>query len=851
MLTPQETQAIQAALVRGDFPGALVPLEAQVDLRHADLPRLDMGAKAALQSSFATPEGGAFWARAALHPNVSVRRFVRRAVLAAGDAAAPLWVPLAAAIEEKWRSQKPLPAEGDRGARAEWNNENAALSGALELLLRCDAEKFVALWAGKIDDGTPARRAQQAENEAFRKRQSQFQEALEAETKRLMREKFGEETERREVPHQLAREIGEAAAQNPAVAALAAAVGEWPRGTPSIEGQMSGIVSALRGDASVKAKTLLEQVEGGVRAWIFAAFENGDAAARERCDFLGYWLRHYFDEAVLIERGAAWLEAEVARGQANWNYTTWELTGALQKAISKPYDAPSDWKRPALDLERLRKSTKTLAQTKHYGANNLTQALDAIEREDAQTPPEDAGDKAEESPALWFLARAGEEEARIRAHFAAVSDDETRIAWVVDLQLAKSDDVKSRYHFWNREAVAAMWAPDFAATHWPELAPRLWERFELQLQSYRGKARGQVAELDARFAVHLSERAQAEWHKGQRDRQKWAIESDLRSLFGFLFGHEGFAGAERALALAARPGCKSIHKEIETTVLRSLGTPRTEELTELGAEWDDFLAACEASLAALRPNQQWDRQHAEQMLAAAFYRRGHLEKFRDYAERESAFPHTVLNWSILRGDLETWLWLQGFLASRWGYANLADRWREIHAQNSTLWPRLLDIITASSNDTAAKIALDNLAALGALDLAPHLASVAGALESPLPRVKRWAMSVLQSLDAHDFDIPCAISAAGESLWSEVGALAKDAAKFLAFCAHKSPADAPLAWSALEDALSLENFAVLEAIGRALKKIKATHPELEPGDAARERLASLALAAPERFGKWKI
>ena len=147
MLRLEQVKAIDDGFHGGDLNAAFVPLEATIDLRAGELPRLGKRALAALKNGLANGDDAATWAQAMLHPNVSVRRFARKVLMELGDEAAPLFGPLRARLERFWGEETPLPETMKPREAALRREQNEQVSSALELLLRVDPEQFMAFYA--------------------------------------------------------------------------------------------------------------------------------------------------------------------------------------------------------------------------------------------------------------------------------------------------------------------------------------------------------------------------------------------------------------------------------------------------------------------------------------------------------------------------------------------------------------------------------------------------------------------------------------------------------------------------------------------------------------------------------
>jgi hypothetical protein len=109
MLTLEQVRAVNDGLKSGDLHAALRPLEETIDLRHAEMPRLEKSALTALKTGLKQAENAQIWAEMAFHPNISVRRFVRKTMLGLKREAAPIARPLQKRLEQFWAQETLLP----------------------------------------------------------------------------------------------------------------------------------------------------------------------------------------------------------------------------------------------------------------------------------------------------------------------------------------------------------------------------------------------------------------------------------------------------------------------------------------------------------------------------------------------------------------------------------------------------------------------------------------------------------------------------------------------------------------------------------------------------------------------
>ncbi len=291
MLSLDQVRAVNDGFSNGDLNAALRPLEETVDLRQNELPRLDKAALARLKADLSQGENAATWAEAAFHPNVSLRRFVRRVFMGLGDEAAPLALPLRARIERFWNEETPLEWSTKPREAAARREQNETLSNALELFLRADPERFVGFWTQLLDSSS-GQNETVAQGEEWRKRSQLAAAAQLAGVNRLLEEEWGAEwlasDKRWKLPSRVLRELDERARQNPEVARLQAEVGETPWQRATLEWQpaqlFAGALSPYLNNPAPTAP--MRRVAGRVRpilqTWIEGAFDEATPLEERR-----------------------------------------------------------------------------------------------------------------------------------------------------------------------------------------------------------------------------------------------------------------------------------------------------------------------------------------------------------------------------------------------------------------------------------------------------------------------------------------------------------------------------------------------------------------------------------------
>jgi hypothetical protein len=920
MLTLEQVRAVNDGFKNGDFAAAFQPLEEQIDLRHAELPRLDKAAVAALKTGLQTTENAQFWAEAAFHPNISVRRFARKTLLGLRGDAAPVAAPLQARLERFWAEEVPLPWSNNAREAAARREQVETVQSAIEILLRADPDAFMTFWTRLIEAAQPAKRRQQSESEGWRKRQDAYSRAYQKQVDALLVKDWGAEyasgPKRMQLPARVWREINEQAQNDPHVKALHNELGEGPWAVAAQQWQPPALFNTalgqyLKPDATAPQREVADKVRVQLWHWIEAALGNGPSGERAVAlmalsdvpgYLLGQWLGHENIwqrlPALLQNSRPSLLKSLVSALQDRTgahrepSYLWAQLAGALAQSCRKPYYIKSeDWGVPEditpevlRDLKikgenwginrSLEDAAKELEKSHRTQAKTASPAKTPTEPEDKVEPPHiplhfssedwtETSQEAQRSGEDWnsiYKRRQNE----VRQQIEAVEDVEQKIERLLEPTPLESKTRISRLSYWT-VWVSKLGRDALMKPLWPRVGPLLWARYEAQLEAYR---RVESDEIAPQIGAKLSPRELKEWKTAQRRLKKQGIANEIRDLAWVLADAEGFEGQHKMLRLLERPGVKDLLLAQQKMVLAQITQTvfnrdqKTREQSSdpewlhqnwfLDQKWGPFIAQAEAQLLGNKRASTWDRQSAARQLAIAHYRLNTPEsraRFRELAIEARSLGHELVLPVTTLGDVETWLLFVATLD--YPIPELKKLWTQSEKSENgpKLTAQLFDTLATLSNERAAKFVIEMLGELSPDALAPHASTIFSLLESPLVPVKRWAMAKLPLLPEADWDAENAARLAGEMLWSENGALAKDAAKFLGVVGAKNEAAAREAWEQLCGAASLANLPLLEAIFRALTQIRARNREFSLDESAQMRLEELVAAQSERFSKF--
>ncbi len=918
MLTLEQVRAVNDGLKSGDLHAALRPLEETIDLRHAELPRLEKSALAALKTGLQTPENAQFWAEMVFHPNVSVRRFVRKTMLGLKREAAPIAAPLQKRLEQFWAQETALPDSIKPREAALRREQQEIVSSAVEILLRADPEIFMAFYANVLD-AQPLLKDQTQKWEGWQKKQAAYSKAVKEKNDALIRAEWGEEyldwDKRSQLPWRIWRELAERVQSDAEVQKLLADLGEnpWQRASQQWHPELffqSAMHLVFLPDATGPQKEIAAVLRPYFWRWIEAAFDdNSTEESRKRVVRRANRALHSYQLSAQLGRDELWQRVPVllqksktsllseitavyrvnnfssgATHGALWN----QLAMGLSQSCYRPYNLKEgEWSVPEQITPDLLRGLK-IDFKDNYLSSLLESAAKHLETERAKEnaapeiirpplpvfmPEDDIAlhfdwtEFARERDALGiqdYQAYVKQKTDEIRRETEAIENPDEQSAKLIEPSSRSGHILLSRLPYWR------IWKRQMGGTAlknllWPRVGPALWARYEEKLEAYR---RVETDDPAPKLEEKLTASELKIWKTEQRRRQRQLIQNELEDISTLLREVEGFETETRLLKLLHRPGVKEVANANATTLLQQLGSigfyvhPVAKEqgrdekwLREnffLEQKWAPFIEQFEEQLLGSKQTHQWQRASHLMLLSVAYYRLNTPQsraKFRELLAQMENVPHGLSGPVVALGDIETWLLLVEKL--RWPDPNLKELWTRTRQNLESddarrLTTQVLQLAATTSRERAAKFMLEMLDEVPIAELEAHIETIVSALESPLIAIKRWALKTLPQL-LTNYDEASAASLVGEMLWNENGALVKDAAKFLG--AQGGEADS-VAWQALQDATSLENQAILEAVFRALANLKKRDKALSLNENAQEKLAALCELSPDRFEKFQ-
>jgi hypothetical protein len=916
MLTLDQVRAVNDGFKAGDFVAALRPLEDSVDLRPAEMPRLEKLSQATFKTAIQTPEAALFWTEACFHPNVSVRRFARKLILGLKDEAKPLASPLRARIlrflhEERLRGWSTNAREA-----AERREQVDVLQSAVELLLRADADLWMDAFAELLERLQPIPQRPSEDQTRLRQKWHQAKLVIGEKTNEFYVQEWGEEMrdpqKRLNLPARAHRDIAEKVQSLPEVKALMEGVpaDPWSPGTQS-EAATEAMhwscahqifLAVLVGYIGYKPaqSEATQEIARRVRVhfwnWIETALLQGDEKAASRIGRGGlsyqfYWLGR--DEIwkrapqLLRDSKAQLLPQLVKTSPQFWGASTptragtWTLLAmALVQSVQQPYTLKEEFVLPP-EL-----TPEVLCDLKVEGSKYLSDAFDATIR--VLEKQRQKSKQVEEAPKTDAIAVATnavatnakpflspEQSAEIETKIASDSDIAERVAQLLDPPPSdlKSDSgvvLRTNWQPWDRWDLWLGWArlPGWSAVKervWSLASPKLWARLEKQIAEYRGAT---AEEPPSNIAAKLSESEIKKWKSESRRRKKNQSSNQFNLLGQFLLQVEGAIAATKLLDAASSTGLRGLRDQVQMLILHQFYVaPQVHSQTRaldqqhlrkwfLGPEWKPVLE--HLSPFVLDPKSRlrnFESSWAVSAFAVGYYRLNSDEgrsRCRELVSSAEGLPYLLAPAVRQQRDVETWLFL--LRGAQWSNPYLDGLWDDLRNddENSAaeILPRVLDILATTSNERSAKLMIGMMNKVSGDELRSHAQHLAQAAESSLPVVTRWALGELSKMPEASLSWDSVIQVAGEKLWSENGALAKDAAKFLGVIGAKNSRSAPAAWEKLGEATALENLTLMEAVFRALSQIRAKNKEFALDENAAARLEELAAAQSERFTRFQ-
>ena len=837
MLSLEQVSALNAALEGGDLNAALLPLEEQIDLRANELPKLSKASVAAIASGLHDAATRETWAQTVFHPNPSVRRFARKTLLGVGASLSLLTDALWARLDEFVATETPLPYSQKSAEAAARRAQMETVENALELLLRADVNRFFArfLGQGKIDRlAAIERQKKSGGQQAYKTLQKAWATQLDALISDKMGPEFLDKDKRSHIPSSVWSELYKRLRADPQIQQMEAQsrAESFPWGAEwNVANAMHTLIRAyLSPSASGVQQEIVEPIRAQLWAWAeIALLETGAARDEAQRNFRSF-VSHYYSIADFLGR-----DELLARAPALLEKCRPTLTEKIGDALSSNGDtrrvglyktlleaiahcAERGAIPPNITPEWLR-SFKSPSDKKYsvgFSAS-LEHAAKAVEeraKRVATTAPEVAGKRYffEDAEFLEFCMPIAAPPAETRP----IEEPELKARL-----LLRANNALDQWQKWACEFGEV----NLRAALWPHLEAPLWERardLAAQWKATEGDAPTHTEKLTPRQIREFIRDSQA--------RKRSAISSSLHIVWNLLVQAGGTTVSLALLESLDKPALKHLFQLARGAILGQVAgenfnltresLARAQDANWLRAHWlipgderaefSRLVEALETSMASEKKPGAWAKNQMLQRLAFARYRLATPESrerfFELLAETENGLYYTPA--FVTLGDVRAQIAASLYGPDMRFFADLLaspDRPRAIEM--------LLDTIALTGREKGAKWLLDALKDVPPAEFAPHVAGVFACLESPLASIKRWALVTLPKVGA-PFDHAQAAELAGEMLWSEVGALAKDAAKFLGTLADAKEA----ARAKLEDACEVQNTGLQAEMEKALRKL---------------------------------
>ncbi|HVF09239.1 MAG TPA: hypothetical protein VNA16_00450 [Abditibacteriaceae bacterium] len=910
MLASTIVQEINGHLRDGNIAAALVPLESAMDVRAKELPSIEKATLAALRVHLrGNAEAARVLAEAALHPNISVRRFVRKLAQSLKTDAAPLAKPLRRRIERYVEETIALDYTFNP-QEAAWRREQAdVLDTSVELLRRCDLDEFMDYLGALLihwsrmhemdeDQTLPRQEAMKAYGEAagnlWRVRQRRSEAIFAERYAHLGLTSF----ELHQTSPRLWNEFQTAVQNDPEVLAAQPAPLEFEYVTPTpdttpktLMEQSYNVSRAFAGalDLNVvwqpdkKPGEGQEKIRDQLWGWLEEAIctDDPDAAARVagfgHVSASNYFLRPWlFERAVpLLTRGK-----EIGRGDTPaWDW----LLRICCSGISRQRDDKAEWPREITpDMVRALKS----------GDKNKDRTIDELARRveaqlAAQSTPvaESIDDEEEEDDdaELEALLEVSEEFAQL---LGTSKEELTELAGAVPKAAARFNSVEERVEalcnppiikqqvFLSAELGAAprtelldCWRKAESWKHQEtplrEAAmPRLFEKLREARDAYRAFCKRRTPlpqKLNEAVEAVLTEQEKKEL------KHKKAEEEEYRLMFAMddviyalkeLGDVPVYPRILDTIGEADLQGYRSLHMQAMLNALaerKRIDVSHLPIVRELCARWEQYCATLGTD-----DDADWKRKSGRQILARSLYLAGapqDISEARLMVQTESLYDGDMARVARERSDTEMLVPLMRALLPYYDNqsADLTALWEDTVAIKPEAAPAcvaaFLDTLAEVPDVKQARPLIELLESLDKKSLlfANQVNALMRCVESPVPQVARFALERLSQIDDAEHDWTSLCETAGEKLWSENLGLAKDAAKFLGAVGARYETAAPVAWTALSDALSLDALPLLEVVLRSMGQIQAKQ-SVELDAPLRTRLQHLNSAYAARLGK---
>jgi hypothetical protein len=627
MLTLDQVRAVNDGLKSGDIHAALRPLEESIDLRHAELPKLEKSALATLKTGLQTPEIAQIWAEAAFHPNVSVRRFVRKTLLGLKRDAAPVAPSLQKRLEQFWAQETPL-AESTKPREAALRREQMEIvQSAVEILLRADPELFIQFF-GAVLDSMPPEEDRTTQWQKWVNKQQEYSKAVNEKNNAIILEEWGEDylplgTLRNHLPWRIVREISERVQNDPEIQKLLADLGPSPWQNAAAQWNPTGYFQGTMNqvmlpDATGPQKEIAEVLRPHLWSWLEGAFEEipdpeakRNALGRAYSASPSYWQLNALgrDELwkrvpPLLKRTRKKLLPEIQKALNENNYYTktigslWvQVLSSLVNSCRKPYNVKEeDWHVPEHITPELLRELKVESKAPYF-SDQLEEVAKQLEKSrqkaEAVVDPEPepvvlrtpAGTEISDLMLYfpWEQFHQQREElglgadgyqtyvqqktAQIRQEIESIKSVDERVARLIEPSLLPGQTQLSRMPYW-RIWTKQVGGEDLKKQVWPRVGPALWARYDAKLEEYR---RVETDDPSPKLEEKLTASELKTWKADRRREKRQIIEFELNDIATLLREVEGFEVEERLLKLLQRLGVKEVMRQNAQQVLQKTG----------------------------------------------------------------------------------------------------------------------------------------------------------------------------------------------------------------------------------------------------------------------------------------
>lgn len=905
MLSAVEVQEINQQLGSGDVAAAVARIEKEVDLRAKDQPQLEKATIKALSSRLKNDsEAARILGEGALHPNVSVRRFVRKLGQSLKNDGSPLAKPLRARLERYIDETVALDYSQNPKEAALRREQADVLDTSIELLRRLDLEEFldtigdlIVRWQ-EIDEAqqqaeAPARQAAEERGTKIMKAWRVHEEFVNA----VFQERYAQLGvplhEFQQTSPRLWEELMQTIQANPeyqavhaeAEAAAAAAAPEMPEQPAgktlaedygNVNRSFREALSGIHHWQDDKAPREQQVVQTRMWKWLEAGLMNDDLTGRRRAlgiSNINGW--HFLGPRWMQQNALPLLQKAKGAGRDNgdvWNRFVYALHFVFYRDTAGQTATPVPEHVTPEAIRALKNGGKQEDEILERLAVETQKRLEKQEKQTAKAAVaaetgavEEDEDEEDDSP--WaHLLKPDEDELEVAARYTTIDE---RLQAICDPPVIEIEDfVGKRTGPMERTDLLDCWREEAGwKAREPELAkkavPRLLEKMRQSVEEYRevhNRKKPAHFQITPEMEAKLNKAEREKLEEQELGKEQFAAEMATDDLIYAIRELGGMPAVMQALEMLEHDELQGYQGRHVRGIISMLGDEKQYSGTDVDTSRKLVKLWERAELKSKKSEDdiKWFEQSRDQFMAGVLYRSddpAHQDEALDLVRARGAYDSSLPKVARQRGDTRMLVPLVRALLPFYDNHNddLLEMWKDLIAQQSPdLQEVLPELLESYAGTTDAKQLRMPQEMLEAVDKKSPLWNrqqelLTRCVESPLPAVSRFALERLGAADIENADWESLCGLAAEKLFSENAGLAREAAKFLGQigAAHKEVTETAAA--ALGDALSLQNLPLLETCLKSLQQVKDKQ-RFTWDDSLRERIEELGREQKARLGK---